>query len=974
MPTIRNYGVGTGYNSNGITGRKSTFESDEKIYACHTWGNLNGSETLRISWAREESGQWVQKELHEWKNKGYSLAYQWAWIKNYPSGKWRVTFWCNANKGGTTNFTIKGNEEEEPPKPETYKVTIKSIPTKAVVYFGGVAMGHTPFTSPDLKGNYSMALKKTGYKDYIAKTISPNDAGKTLTFNLEPEPEPEYPKDITRGPYTISVDNETQETAAKEFLGIEPAGEDLDTWLSKRDLAGLEQWRDYWVERLGNLQMGVWVDFVKDKFDEYKDELPEEETLLEQFLNKILEGILIAGTFLRGLSHSNINTILENLLKLPDGEERIEEFGMKNWNEFVKEYPEFKVLSDSPRGSLSIAAVLGIATAVIGFGTLVNWLRKELPEPTGMAVWAAIEQENWEEANEANAKYRSFIGIANSWILQTLGWLNPFIKTFFDRNRDAQLASADTYQNLIDEHLAEKTGSLIIKPTPEDAKVSVEGQIPTTGTFSKLLPAGVYSVTVSKYGYTSKSGTIEVKEKETTEINVVLEEEPGAEEEPEEEKKGSLTISAIPGNAVIEIAGQPDIITSGTYELTPGNYSVKASAEGFISQTKNTYVNENKTTVLSFNLEEVEQPEDLPTKATIYITSEPTAADIYIDGAYQYVTTPFTTVLEAGTYVIRTQKDGYYPQEASVTCGTGDEFEVPFILEEIPATEAPSVTYSPYESYYPSYQPAVYYTPAIQPTPYSQVSLPNYSLLAAPTYQAGIEPSYAAVTEKEIMINIETTDLKPWAGRIFSIAWKDLTTPGAETQVIVDEDEKGLLETFMNEFNAGNYKTIIGYNLKFDYQWIFNKLMLYRIPAKKFYETDLRDVFQLMSQIKEEFVYNARAYGKLDEYGKELLGIGKYGDQETLMRRFTAGDISYVEAFQLRQIEITQGLYQLFNYCSSQQASEPIPSITSPGLSPETSLSTETPIQTGQKQCANCLAYNPITATQCEVCGSTTFK
>ena len=792
---------------------------------------------------------------------------------------------------------------------------------------------------------------------------------------IVPPEVPSYPKDITRGPYTITVDDLEQETQAKEFLGIEPPGDDLDTWLSKRDLAGLEEWKAYWTDIFSRIGMAFWIGFVNDKFQEYKDKLVVPPTIFEVFLGLLPKPVKDIITFIAGLTHADINETLERLLKQPDGETLIETLGMKAFDELVKEAPEYAVLRDAPKGSVSIAIIIGIVTVILGIGTVVGWLRKEAPEPTGMAVWAMIEAKDWEGADKANKQYKDFISKMNHWIPVVISWLNPFLAAFLGINRDAQLAGADAYQGLIDIELAVKKGTLVINPTPSDAKVSVEGQYSTTGTWSAEILIGPYDWTVSKYGYISKSGTAEVLEDTTTllegaEVTIVEEVD---EELPPEEVKGNLTISAIDskGSAegiIIEIAGQPDIVTPGTYELLTGSYSVKASKEGFISRTKTAYVNEAKDTVVSFILEEVEAPAELPTKATIIIISEPTNSDIYIDGDYTFTKTPYTTVLDAGTYIIRVQTDGYYPLEATVTFGAGDEMEVPFILQEIPPEVEPTVTYDPYQPYLPSYQPATYYTPAVQPTPYSQISLPDYSLIAAPTYKSVIEPVFPGPVEKEIMINIETTDVKPWKGKIFSIAWKDLTTPGAETQVIVDEDEKGLLVAFLNEFNVGNYKTIIGYNLKFDYQWIFNKLMLYRIPANKFYEADMRDVFQLMSQVKEEFVYNARAYGKLDEYAKELLGIGKMGTQETLLKRYISGDTAYVEAFQVRQIEITNGLYQLFRYSASEGSIQPIPSTSELELTTPGYPKMITAENTGQKQCINCKAFNPIENKECFIC------
>ena len=225
----------------------------------------------------------------------------------------------------------------------------------------------------------------------------------------------------------------------------------------------------------------------------------------------------------------------------------------------------------------------------------------------------------------------------------------------------------------------------------------------------------------------------------------------------------------------------------------------------------------------------------------------------------------------------------------------------------------------------------------------------------------------------EIIVNIETTDVEPFNGKIFSIAWLDLSQPGAQIQVIVDEDEEGMLRAFMQEFQRIAPREIVGYNLKFDYQWIFNKLMLYRISGKELFGVGLKDVFQLMSQVKEEFVYNARAFGTLDDYAKELLGRAKLGDQETLLRMFTQKNFPYVEAFQVNQIELTRDLYQLYRFVSSTGFLASIPPLSLPAPEETSSSHMETGESMPEKQCLNCLASNPGNASSCKICGGTRF-
>jgi len=611
-------------------------------------------------------------------------------------------------------------------------------------------------------------------------------------------------------------------------------------------------------------------------------------------------------------------------------------------------------------------------------------------------------------------------------IMNALGWIFPFLKPLWDE-------IAGTYDNQIEDFRKEleiveppeAKGTLIIRPDPTDAKVSVEGEIPTTGIFSADLNVGVYSFTVSKFGYLSFTGTAEIQEGLTTEANIEL----GEEIEPPippEEQKGNLIISVMPNDAKIEVSGQPEITGPGAYDLFQGFYTLRVSKEGYETQITTSYVRSKEDTRASFVLKEIIVPPEIsiirvesipigatifidgettfnitntslqvqpgahtltlkkkdfideeiefeikegesllfnltliaipkppiPAKATITITSEPTDADIYIDGQYTFTTTPYTVLLDSGIYYIRVQKEGYYPVEVQAEIEEGETAEIPFALELIPSDQIPVDPYIPYDPVYPDgYEP-------LYPEPY------------APGFYQESEPS----AEKELLINIETTDVKPWNGRIYSIAFQDLSVPGIEPVVLMGDNEQYLINEFLNLFNQINPSKLIGFKLAFDHRFIFHKIMNYRMQSEKWANIKQSDVKQLMDQVQEEFVYFPDKTGTLDDYGKSLLGKGKYGAQADMLKQYLAKNWDYVKAFQERQLEITNGLYQLFRFSSSGSSSAPISTPSTSNPIPETFLSPIPLSQPGQKQCSNCLAFNPSTATQCEVCGSTMFK
>lgn len=156
--------------------------------------------------------------------------------------------------------------------------------------------------------------------------------------------------------------------------------------------------------------------------------------------------------------------------------------------------------------------------------------------------------------------------------------------------------------------------------------------------------------------------------------------------EPPEPETGTLQLSVTPEDATITIADHPEINSPGNYSLAPGSYSVQAMKEGFYTKTVTAYINAGETYVLSIILtEEPPTPPPTPEKATLQIMSTPTAAKIYIDGTYKFVVTPFTILLDPGTYVIRVELEGFDAIEESITLTEGEERQYMALFEgEIP--------------------------------------------------------------------------------------------------------------------------------------------------------------------------------------------------------------------------------------------------------------------------------------------------
>jgi len=224
---------------------------------------------------------------------------------------------------------------------------------------------------------------------------------------------------------------------------------------------------------------------------------------------------------------------------------------------------------------------------------------------------------------------------------------------------------------------------------------------------------------------------------------------------------------------------------------------------------------------------------------------------------------------------------------------------------------------------------------------------------------------------KELLINLETTDVLPYKGNIFSIAYADLSAVNPEIVVLADEDEEALLKEFLFWFDAQNFTRIVGYNVSFDHRFIFAKACRYRIVANKWANVGMRDVMQILKQVQEAFVFTQNKPGTLDEWGNELLGYGKLAPQEDCLKAFLSKDWDFVVAFNTRQVQCCYDLYALVRYCSGESGlvytPQPQYSYTSEQLQPQPGYE----FMQQKKKCSVCMQENPLENKNCFVCGAT---
>jgi len=131
-----------------------------------------------------------------------------------------------------------------------------------------------------------------------------------------------YPKTISKGTYSFTANNQSEEIQLKDFLGIDPPGVDIDTYLSGLTSTQLDQWKSYWISMWTSLNRGDLITFTNTKYNQYyTSDYPKtisrgaysftafnatEETFLLDFLGIDPPGPAI-DTYLSGLTESQLD-------------------------------------------------------------------------------------------------------------------------------------------------------------------------------------------------------------------------------------------------------------------------------------------------------------------------------------------------------------------------------------------------------------------------------------------------------------------------------------------------------------------------------------------------------------------------------------------------------------------------------------------------------------------------------------------
>ena len=127
-------------------------------------------------------------------------------------------------------------------------------------------------------------------------------------------------------------------------------------------------------------------------------------------------------------------------------------------------------------------------------------------------------------------------------------------------------------------------GSLIVESTPDMAELFIDGK--SYGETPKLIPEiliGQHDLRLSKKGYGDYTTQITIKKGERSQVDATL------------SNGKEIRFTCNVNNALLEIDGQQVGSASGTYMLTYGQHSLKATADNFVEYTTTLTITENSS-------------------------------------------------------------------------------------------------------------------------------------------------------------------------------------------------------------------------------------------------------------------------------------------------------------------------------------------------------------------------------------------
>ena len=259
------------------------------------------------------------------------------------------------------------------------------------------------------------------------------------------------------------------------------------------------------------------------------------------------------------------------------------------------------------------------------------------------------------------------------------GWLD--LETFGPYYRTASISF-----NLIESH-----GTISISSAPSSANIYLDGTFKgTTPLTIPNVPIGSHTIKLTKSGYNDVSKTVTVSSGRTTTVSESL-----------NVQTGSIKVTSNPSGANIYLDGTFKGTTPKTISNVPtDSHTIKLTKSGYNDISKTVTVSSSQTTTVSESL-------NVQT-GSIKVTSNPSGANIYLDGTFKGTTPTTLSSVPIGSHVIEITKSGYNDISKTVTVSSS---HTTYVSENLKSTinSLPTSTVTEIRTSSPTYDKSTSY-------------------------------------------------------------------------------------------------------------------------------------------------------------------------------------------------------------------------------------------------------------------------
>lgn len=222
-------------------------------------------------------------------------------------------------------------------------------------------------------------------------------------------------------------------------------------------------------------------------------------------------------------------------------------------------------------------------------------------------------------------------------------------------------------------------GTISVLSTPSGASVYIDGTFYGTTPAAGGSPvvqsviAGKHRVSVQLDGYATYSTTVDAASGQTQNVVATLN---------SDQPNGAIQVSTSPSGATITLDGGDARTSPAAFtNVEPGTHMIVATLDGYEPLPRSVQVNAGQTAQATLTLTRVS-----PSIGSLHLTSVPSAADIYLDGAYRGSTPITIGNLATGSHAVLLRRSGYLEYSTTVSISSGSTTELPVTLAAQPST------------------------------------------------------------------------------------------------------------------------------------------------------------------------------------------------------------------------------------------------------------------------------------------------